>query len=317
MLYLLHSQPNYFTKSFSLDGQQFSEGTLVINRIDNKHISDLHNSLQSIASDLDRKLVPIYSGAAISTIDLGSEKISFLKNPKIALLAGDGISTLDFGELWYFFEQEIKMPIDIINANSVLRVGLDDYDVLILASGRYENLSSEDGFKQLDEWIKKGGKLILLENAINGFVGENKFALKKPEKDKDEKEKDDTVLYAYADSERESLKKYIQGGIIKMEIDHTHPLAYGYEDHYYTLKNNSTSYKYLEDGWNVGYIVSENKTVAGFVGSETKEKLNKNLVFGVEVRGRGRVVYFSDDPMFRSFWQNGKLFVANAIFFDN
>jgi len=72
---------NYFTKSFSLDGQQFSEGTLVINRIDNKHISDLHNSLQSIASDLDRKLVPIYSGAAISTIDLGSEKISFLKNP--------------------------------------------------------------------------------------------------------------------------------------------------------------------------------------------------------------------------------------------
>jgi hypothetical protein len=308
---------NYFTQSFSYAGQKFSEGTLVINRIDNVHIPDLQKNLNGIAMELNRKLVPLYSGAAISTIDLGSAKISFLKNPKIALLAGNGISTLDFGELWYFFEQEMKMPVDILNAASALTIELDDYDVLILASGRYENLTGEEGFKKLDEWVKKGGKLILLENAITGFIGENKFALKKPEKDKDKEEKVDPVMYPYADNERETLKKYIQGGIIRMEIDPTHPLAYGYEDHYYTLKNNSSSYNYLQDGWNVGYITSENKTVAGFVGSETKEKLNKNLVFGVEERGRGKVVYFADDPMFRSFWQNGKLFMANAVFFDN
>jgi hypothetical protein len=53
------------------------------------------------------------------------------------------------------------------------------------------------------------------------------------------------------------------------------------------------------------------------VGSETKENLNKNLIFGVEERGRGQVVYFADNPLFRAFWQNGKLFVANAVFFDN
>ena len=105
--------------------------------------------------------------------------------------------------------------------------------------------------------------------------------------------------------------------IIKVEIDHTHPMAYGYEDHYYTLKNNSNSYNYLKEGWNVGYIDSQSKKVAGFIGADTKEKLNKNLVFGVEQRGKGKVVYFVDDPMFRSFWQNGKLFMANTVFFDN
>jgi len=100
-------------------------------------------------------------------------------------------------------------------------------------------------------------------------------------------------------------------------MDQTHPLAYGYDNEYYTLKNNSTSYKFLDDGWNVGYISSNKNVVAGFVGSETKEKLNKNLVFGVEQRGQGQVIYFADNPLFRAFWQNGKLFVANAIFFDN
>jgi len=30
--------------------------------------------------------------------------------------------------------------------------------------------------------------------------------------------------------------------------------------------------------------------------------------------GRGQVVFFADDPIFRSFWENGKLLFANAVF---
>jgi len=102
-----------------------------------------------------------------------------------------------------------------------------------------------------------------------------------------------------------------------MEIDNSLPLAYGYDKNYYTLKNQNESYKFLEDGWNIGYITSYKMAVAGFVGSESKPKLNKNLVFGVEQRSKGNVIYFADNPVFRGFWQNGKLFLANAIFFNN
>jgi hypothetical protein len=34
----------------------------------------------------------------------------------------------------------------------------------------------------------------------------------------------------------------------------------------------------------------------------------------VQPMGRGSVVYLADDPLFRMFWQNGKLLFANAIF---
>ena len=128
---------------------------------------------------------------------------------------------------------------------------------------------------------------------------------------------DRKALGTIENDERENLRKNVLGGIIRVELDNTHSLAYGYEDHYYTLKNSNKAYKFLQDGWNIGYIDSPEKAIAGYIGSEVKDQLNKNLTFGVEHRGRGRVVYFADDPIFRGFWQNGKLFMVNAVFFDN
>lgn len=308
---------NYSTKNFTFNGEIYNEGSLIFTRNDNeKSVSDFHNKIKNLAKKYMRKLLPISSGSSIASMDIGSLKVQFLKKPKVALVAGEGISTLNFGEIWYFLEQEIKMPVDVIDKKTFNRIDLDDYDVIVLASGRYSELAGENVFSSLDTWIKQGGKLILFERAIGNFIGDNKFALEK-NKDNEEEGEDDPILYPFAEEERENLRKYIQGGIIKVEMDQTHPLAYGYDNEYYTLKNNSTSYKFLDDGWNVGYISSNKNVVAGFVGSETKEKLNKNLVFGVEQRGQGQVIYFADNPLFRAFWQNGKLFVANAIFFGN
>jgi len=39
------------------------------------------------------------------------------------------------------------------------------------------------------------------------------------------------------------------------------------------------------------------------------------LVFGVESIGAGHMIYMADNPLFRSFWQNGKLLFTNAIFY--
>jgi len=39
-----------------------------------------------------------------------------------------------------------------------------------------------------------------------------------------------------------------------------------------------------------------------------------SLVFGVEEKGKGAVIYLVDNPLFRSFWENGKLLFSNAVF---
>jgi len=38
------------------------------------------------------------------------------------------------------------------------------------------------------------------------------------------------------------------------------------------------------------------------------------LLFGTEAVGSGSVVYFVDNPLYRSFWENGKLWLVNALF---
>ena len=66
----------------------------------------------------------------------------------------------------------------------------------------------------------------------------------------------------------------------------------------------------------IGTVASleNSKPVSGFAGSITLEKMENTLVFGVDNQGRGSVIYMIDNPLFRGFWENGKLFFANALF---
>lgn len=53
-------------------------------------------------------------------------------------------------------------------------VDLDKYDVLLLASGRYNSLQNDEGFRKIESWVKHRGSLILFGDAIKGFIGEEK-----------------------------------------------------------------------------------------------------------------------------------------------
>jgi hypothetical protein len=61
-------------------------------------------------------------------------------------------------------------------------------------------------------------------------------------------------------------------------------------------------------------IRGKSKPVQGFAGYAMNQKLENSLVFGLEVKGEGSIVYMVDNPLFRDFWENGKLIFANAVF---
>ena len=99
-----------------------------------------------------------------------------------------------------------------------------------------------------------------------------------------------------------------------MQLDNTHPIAYGYPNYYYTLKQDARIYATIKGGWNVG-ILPPNAYTAGFVGSKLKTQLKQGVVIGEKSYGRGDIIIFNDDVLFRLFWQNGKMLFANAVFF--
>ena len=60
-----------------------------------------------------------------------------IKNNNIAVLTGSPTRTLQFGEIWHFFEQQLHYPVAVLEAEYINSSDLKKYDVLILPDGWY------------------------------------------------------------------------------------------------------------------------------------------------------------------------------------
>lgn len=299
---------------FAQNGNTFKRGSLIILQRDNTHIKNFTSVLNEIVSEKQQQLTAIHTGFSDVFPDMGSSSIRLIVKPKIAMISGEGTSSLSYGATWHFFEQQLHYPVTSINSTDFGRVNLDDYNVLILPSGNYRSILNESGMTKLQTWLRAGGKVIAIDRALSAFAGKKGFSLKYNENE-DEGENDN--LIPYANRRREYAKQMITGAIFKTKVDNTHPMAYGYSKDYFSLKVGATSYSLLDGGSNVAHIGDNVTKVSGFAGTEALKNLKNSLVFGEERQGRGSVIYMVDNTLFRSFWENGKLFFVNAIFFAN
>jgi hypothetical protein len=299
---------------FEAGGKKFAAGSLIITRAGN-NTENFDNIVLGAANECNRELTPLNSGFVDKGADIGSRFIRFVHPPKVMLVTGDGVSAEAMGEVWHFFEQQINYPITLVRYRDLNRIRWMDFDVAIFPDGLYDDLPAD----KLQNWVHDGGKLIAMENTVSLLVDKKGFSIKNLPADKHGK--DDTTLKnkpemvkLYADRDHESIRSSVPGAIYKLDMDNSHPLGFGLDKYYFSLKLNDVLYSYLgDDGWNVG-TVKKNAYIEGFVGQKAKEKIKDGLLFGVQSLGRGSVVYMVDDPLFRSFWENGKLLFSNAVF---
>ena len=249
--------------------------------------------------------------------DMGSPDIIKLSAPKIACVTGNDVNPNAAGEIWHLFEQQVKYPVTMLNGTSLRISTLRQFNIIILPDGDYSFISDKKMSEDVKAWVRNGGRIIALESAVSQFAAADwGIKVKKEEDDKKEDDKNQNdygLLKKYANRERDDLVNSIPGAIYKVEMDDTHPLAYGIGNTFYTLKQNSLVMEFLKDGWNVGVIKKENK-VAGFAGVSVSSKIKDGTLFGVQEMGRGKIIYMTDDPVFRNFWENGKLLLLNAVF---
>lgn len=303
---------------FEIGGQQYGRGAIIILKNGNEKFGDtLWRMMGRLCDENGVKMSAVSSGMVDKGFDFGSSKVHPIKNPRIAMLTGEGVSSNAAGEVWFFMDQQLKYPVSLINANDFGRAEWDKIDVLILPDGNYRFLSDKAQSDQFAQWIRSGGRVIALENAVIQISKLDWSAIKLKKDDDDTASKKDPykALLAFENRERDGLQAVTPGSIYKVDIDNTHPLMYGYPNYYYTLKMDTNVFEFMkENGWNAGVIKRTNQ-VAGFVGHKLKDKLKDGLVFGVQDMGRGSITYLSDNILFRNFWENGKLMFCNALFF--
>ena len=302
----------YSEKPFVAAGKSYPAGTLLIARAGNDR-TDFDQEVVQTAAAFNHELVPLASGFVDKGRDLGSDVIRYIRAPRVMLITGDGVSAEAMGEVWHFFEQQIGYPITLVKYKDLNRVHLGDFDTAIFPDGDYSDFPLD----KLAGWVRDGGKLIAMQNAVAQLVDKKGFDIKKKEDKKDEKPDDKPkapALNLYGNRDNDAIRTSVPGAIYKLTLDNTHPLGFGFPNYYYDLKLSDDIYDFLGDGgWNVG-TVKKDGYVAGFVGQKSKEKIKDGLLLGVQPMGRGNVIYMVDDPIFRSFWENGKLLFSNAVF---
>jgi hypothetical protein len=292
---------------FKIAKNSFQAGSSILLAAENPN---LENTLERISQEFEVSFKAVSTGFVDQGKDFGSSSVIKTKAIKIALLKGNGISSYNFGEWWHFLENDLDYPVTVLNTEYLGYYDLDNYDVLIMPDGNYRGFN-DNTLNSIEKWVSDGGKLIAQSGALSALSRQGNFNIKL----KDTEQPSTDPLLPYELQEREGIKNYITGAVFKTKVDSTHPVAYGYDSNYYGLKLNSEAYELLPSG-NLASFTGDTTPIAGFAGSNTLEPLSNSLFIGAENHGRGNVVYFTDNPVFRGFWFGAKRFVANALFFD-
>ncbi|TCP26806.1 zinc carboxypeptidase [Tenacibaculum skagerrakense] len=302
------------SKTIENSDQKLLPGSLIVRQGDNKHIQNFDTLIYEISKKHHKVNNHITTGLSTKGPDLGSYSVTEIKNSNIAVLGGKGISTLSYGEVRYFLEQDLNYTYSAIQTSDLSTKLLSKFDVIILPSGNYTSILNNEKLKALKSWISQGGKVISIGNANQVFAKSKDFSLTtKQLKKKKDSSKAAIEKKVYAETEREQIKELITGAIFKTQVDNTHPLGFGYSNEYFTLKLGTNTYDFLKSGNNI-VTLDDNSVISGFAGSKTLEKQQNSLIFGTEEIGNGAIIYLVDNPLFRGFWDNGKLFFANSLF---
>ena len=308
-------------RPIKVDGTTFPRGAVVITRRNNEALwPDMATRLADLTANVPGMTVArLESGMVTSGPDLGAYDVAPIDAPRVAVVMGDEVSSLSFGEVWFTFEEVWDYPMTAVRGMEWM--DWDAYDVVVLPRGWYD--VDEDQKDAISSWIREGGRLVAIGAACN--LGIESWGLSRYSDDDDKAERrDERDAHAQADryapyamSARNGIRSDIPGAVYEVTLDETHPLAYGYGDRYWSIKTSGRRYAHLEGGHNVGILSDDVAPISGFAGARANAQLRESLSFGVHDMGRGHVIYLADNVLFRAFWKDGHKFFANAVFFSS
>jgi len=156
-------------KPFSAAGQPFVRGSLLVRRHENE--AGFEQLVARAAAEAGVTAVGTASGRSEDDgPDLGGGHFDLLQRPRVAVVAGDPVSSAGYGHIWHLLDVQLGLPFSILEARALASYDLRPYNVLILPPGDMEGMLggvSED----LARWIDSGGLLIACGSSAAALVG--------------------------------------------------------------------------------------------------------------------------------------------------
>jgi hypothetical protein len=321
-------------REFTLGGVRYGRGTIIVPVRPNP--AGIDSAMNSLAGEFHLRIAAAGSGFTESGMNLGSDRAVLLKRPKIAVLAGDPVSSTAFGAIWSMFDTEYGIDFVPIDPHRLLAADLRKYTAIVFpddgAGGRdYAALFDSTFAGRLKTWIASGGTFVGIEGGAvfatqdrAGIAG-TKLKTKKKKKDEagkdaeaaapDKGKPDEEELAKLMTVEQREKKRRIEdtpGTIVGVRLDNSHPLGFGYDTTIAVFRTTNTVFQLSESGYNVG-VYRKSPRISGHMTPENEAFLGGTPFLIHETLGAGNIVLFADDPNFRLFWGSLNRVFLNSV----
>jgi hypothetical protein len=222
------------------------------------------------------------------------------------------VSGTPFGFIWYAMDQRLGYPSTLIDASYVAGGDLSRYTVLIVPSvqgGALDRVLGEGGKARLASWVRSGGVLITTEAATQWVAQPNFLIRLRP--------KSDSVR---ADSTGGApLPGPLPGVFARATVDTLSPLLTGITEREIPVFVNGDRMFSVPKDLAAGeavirYAPAPRVRISGYFWPESAEKIALTPYLWTERVGRGRVIAFTQDPVYRDMFRGQLSMFANAVF---
>jgi len=279
---------------------EMGEFAFITSKLSTKQRTDLIKKSEELGIEIH----PMYSGSAYGP-NLGSTHFKPIFVPKIAVVVDPANDVNQQGELAYFLTQKYGFKPSFIPSTQLFRSNLFNYTHIIIPDGKHSPLSNTNSIL-LQDWVKKGGKLILFEGA------------RKIIEDKDLEVKEDTARHTstYAMRERAELSNTTSGNLLQVEVEKTHPLAFRINESSIYILNQVSDFVKLPKDFTPVLKTGSKPSIMGFVGANKKSQLANSLLLGVKEMDKGKIIWFGFNPLFRAIPNQGQTIFENCFLYS-
>ncbi len=302
-----------FTSKVGQSNRAFSAGTLLIPA----GIQQTQNWQKLLIEESQRtgiEVTAIASGLAVKGVDLGSNSLKLIKPVNVMLVGGKGISQYEAAEVLFYLDQQLNIPVTIVEKNRLSRIDLSSYSHVIFVDGNYNGFS-ESVLTNVEQWAKAGGVLIAQKRAAQ-WLADNGLLQAKFARNKEIAQMFDSEGLKYQDKEMLASRKRISGAIYQSQLDSSHPLSYGFNDASLPLFRNSTL---IMDLPTQPFITVAKYSAAPLLSGYSDQNLVNRIADNAAVIahniGKGRVIATTDNLTFRGYWHGSARLMSNSLFF--
>lgn len=288
----------------------YSRGTLVI--LKGNNAKELDATLETMVRESAVTVVPLDSGW-MGGISFGSEKIRFVKDPKIGLVGGAGSDATSYGMLWHTLDVDTPIPHTTLSVESLRNLDLSNYRVLVFPDGSYTDRLGKRAIDKIKQWVTDGGTVVAIKGA-HAFLREKDVEVSKlkpweaPKKKSDDKD-------APADATDERYNDFrIPGSAFRTSMNERSFLTFGVPRAPAVLVEGSGAFLPLPHKIdNIVTIDDKEPLISGVAWPENIDRIKGSVYVASEKFGRGQVITFADDPHFRLFWRGTLSMFLNAV----